>query len=350
MKRSYWERGRVVVVGSLVLLLLLGVACGPTAPAGDTGNEEKTPLAPTPTVSPDALDDKADEEQKPTAVPPLTQKPDERTKPAPTRDIGDPASPTVHPEADPTQVQPDLSEGVNSGLPHPQGLDGCRVMNVFAIPYDEFQYQPWCMTAMMEDVANVCRGAGDGTEDEKRCARSRLADVPAYSLREVLVPCAGISDEDDLAQCNEQSLVNAGQHYTNLRSVWNDILMATVDDANVKHAFAALATCIREAGYDPPDGASPLPWQEKDETKGDDDAVRKRSIIDDNVRLMAIDRCAITTRFYEAQKDKWLSEIYRPAASDPHSVEPLLMEGMDDVLTEPGVPPFLTIRQFETNR
>ena len=353
---SFRKRGYVVV--SVLILIFVVAACGPAAPAADNGGEDKATVEPTPTVGPGAADDKADADQKPTAVPPPTPKPPEPTKPAePTspsqeRDPDDPPSPTDEPKPTPAvDATPDPASSIlNSGLPHPRGLDGCRSMNIFTIPHEEFKFIAWCTTAVMEDVADACRGTGEGTEDEKQCAISRVADVPAYTLRELLTPCVGITDEDDYAQCYEQSFIAWGQHAIAFNSVWNEILLATVDDANVKFAFASLASCVRDAGYEPPDADSPLPWQEKDEARAEANRTNKRTIIDDTERLRVIDQCALSSRFYEAQEEKWISEIERLMASDPERVRPLLQEGVDDALNAPGVPAFLTIRQFASNR
>ena len=110
--------------------------------------------------------------------------------------------------------------------PHPEGLDGCRSLNLFSASYEDIKYHAWCGDAFMSDVVENCSGTGTATV-EKACATNRLADVQSYSIRALFIPCSAISDNDARAGCTEEALERTNAHFVGLRSTWSAIL-ATV--------------------------------------------------------------------------------------------------------------------------
>ena len=233
--------------------------------------------------------------------------------------------------------------------PHPDGLDGCRAISIFSSsPLEIRDHLSWCSEALMDDVQSNCSGE-DTTAAQKACGVNRLASVQSFMLREMIRPCAGITDNDDFGQCAQDTMASYEAHHWALQSIYNEILDNVHDDSEIKELSKATATCVEEAGYDAPDDGRPLTWQEIDPKRVEGvkpyrGATTEERIAAEKERLNTINQCAIDSGLYGAQETKWLSEIRRIFAEDPDRVQPLKLEGAVAVLERDGPAPFLTIR------
>ena len=189
-------------------------------------------------------------------------------------------------------------------------------------------------------------GTGEGSADELSCAKARLADVRSYFLRNVIVPCGAISDQAARESCKADSYRATEEHVRNFRTVWNEILDATIDDARVKRAFLGMSECVQREGHTPPPSGITFPWQEfEPEREGrskEHDAALARG-----ERVDVINRCSHESGYYQAQEDRWVAEMTRMFNDDPERVRPLLEEGLDDILNLPGPAPFLVYEELE---
>lgn len=328
-----------------LLLLVLAIACGPAAAPGRPLAQSAPAAEPDPTPSPDPNAPEPTVTPKPTSPPPPTKDPekDKPARPTPTRSPDDPLPPTPKPSPErrvPTGNPLPVDE------PHPDGMDGCRAMNIFSMPYSEDRYWTWCMEALSADLRENCRGEGS-TQAELACAANRLADVQSYLMRLVFVPCAAVSNEDDYLQCGWDSPGIQEAHFRDLVSVWNDVVAIVEADAEVKARYGRMAECVRDAGHEPPE--RPLVWHQIDPDKIADKANRQTTGEEraaEEERLRLINRCALDTGLYEAQDAAWQIAIRDIADAAPHRVKPLEDERIIAVLEQPGPAPFLTIRQF----
>ena len=62
------------------------------------------------------------------------------------------------------------------------------------------------------------------SDAEHRCGINRLVNVKSYFLREVGIPCLGISDERDRIRCYQDTTKKADTHLRILWATWAAIL------------------------------------------------------------------------------------------------------------------------------
>ena len=196
---------------------------------------------------------------------------------------------------------------------------------------------------MKDGVTDHC--AGEETPSEQQiCAENWLADVRDYSLRALIAPCLGASDQ---FACWEDWTEDLSVHFGNYRAGWNAILLAVTDDADVKVRFNGMNDCISDAGYEPLDANVPPPWQQIDpdkvSVKPNRTASEREALAAHKERMRAVDQCAVEAWFYEAQDAQWLAEIQRLFVDAPEQALALKDEGIIDILEEPGAAPFLTV-------
>ena len=335
----------VKIALAAILVLMLLVACGPTAPAGQNGGADQT-QTPAPTTVPTNQDDGPSgppptQEPTHTPDPPPDVDPTETPKPPPTRPPGDPIP---QPTAEPDRTEPTPAIGETSTLRSwpapPNGIEGCYTLNPYSNTLQESDYNAWCTDALLKDVSTNCAGTGDSAA-ELSCARNRLEDVQSYFLREVVMPCAAISDDLDRQQCINEHGQASLTYMRILWSTWGDIQSVVDSDAEVKATQAGMADCVVRKGFARPAPDDPIAWQ----VNKPPDAPRKRGADQSLAELMAIDQCAKDAGLYAAQETVWLSEIYRLQREDPEHVRPLIENGLLTALEAEGVAPFLAIRQ-----
>lgn len=84
-------------------------------------------------------------------------------------------------------------------------------------------------------MSDNCAGYGDGSsEDEKECGVVRLSTATSYFLREVGIPCVGITDEQARVTCYEATMAKADTHLRTVWTTWNAILIVVEDDSTVQ--------------------------------------------------------------------------------------------------------------------
>ena len=339
----------------LTLLLALAVACGPASPQAQSDGEAgpfaqadgDAPATPKPTPPvPEDGSGKTDDPPKPTRVPPPTEKPPEEPLPVPTRAAGDPESPTPSP----TEPIPPSEDPVTQDIPvqpHPDGhLEGCRTLSPFSASYEQIRATAWCMEELGADVQQHCRGTGT-SQEEKACAVSRLANVRSYFMREMGPACMAISDQNAQAQCQEDFWLASITHQESLLTIWNVILDAVSTNPEVKVHYSAMVRCVREQGYEPPRYAGRLTWQEIDKDRIPEKPQRsKTERVSHRERLRVINQCALDTKLYDTQDEKWQAEIRGRFNADPAPLRPLKEEGILAILEEPGPARFLIIHTF----
>ena len=201
----------------------------------------------------------------------------------------------------------------------------------------------WCQGVLVEDVIGNCSGTGDSAA-ELSCARGRLANVQKYLLRELLVPCSAVSDEDDRLACGQRVNAAASEHRRIFWATWSEILRTVDSHADVKVRKAEMADCVAGKGFARPDPNAPIRWQEhkapdaRKSLRGDPEAVRVATI----ARLAAIDECAAKVELYVTQELVWLTEILRMQDENPAKVKPLIDDGIVEALKADGIASFLT--------
>ena len=359
------NRIRAAVLCGLMLFLVLVTACATAAPHNDAaGGQSSGPL---PQSGPVADAGTNGDAGKPTPEPELTPQPDTppapRPTPEPTPEPTPKPTPTPHPDdlppptEDPEAPYPTPDGGyplLPEYAPHPRGLDGCRALNVFSTGSQEFlDHNFWCSEELLNDVMQNCLGTGT-TREERACADDRLADVKSYALRRVYHRCGGVSDRDDHQECMREVGEAYKVHWQSFFVIWNEVLLAVESDSEVKERFRAMAECVEDQGYDPPDGQRPFGWQEMDPKRVEGlkphrGATTEEKIAAEKERVKTINQCATDTGLYAAQDTKWQAEIRRIAREDPDRVVPLKQEGVIEVLEEDGPAPFLTIRAYSTS-
>ena len=107
-----------------------------------------------------------------------------------------------------------------------------------------------------------------------------------------------------------------------------------------------MSACVSDAGYEPPDPAWPLSWQQIDKDKVDLKALRSNDTAQKEQRLRVINQCALDEGLYDAQDAAWMATIRDMFREDPESVVALKESGVLSALEESGPAPFLTIRQL----
>ena len=338
---------RVAILCAL-LLLVLAVACGsaapPESPLGEDPNEQSDKPD-----SDESGDEKPTPTPKPTSPPQPTPKPDRDSdgKPEPTRHPDDPPSPTTEPTSPPATPDPG-SLALPPQNTHPDGIVGCRSMNLYQMTFDELSYMDWCQQTLTEDVYTNCQGTGDGTtDDEKACGIQRLGNVQVFVMREYITPCVGITNDDDSNDCIKATIEYSQTHFQAMLGVYAEILQAVTDDGGVKARALVAAECVSAAGYEPFDTTTPLHWQTM---KAPDDepfdgrlppAEERAAKLE---RSRAIDECASDEGLYAAQEEAWIAQIKGMKTSDPDRAERLKQEGIITALEAEGIALFLTFQ------
>ena len=329
-----------------LLTLVMILSC---APASQSASERETSQPPN--VNP-----QNGGTAEPTATPlPATSQPPPSVDPTPTptpktdpADPGDPVSQPT-PENDDSNPAPVFTPEPPrpAALEPTGGIAFCADLNPFSSSRADLEYRVWCHEALMQDVSDNCAGYGDGSSDaEHDCGVNRLVDMKSYFLREVGIPCVGISEEQARIQCYQDTMAKADAHLRTLWSTWASILSVVESDANVKQRKAAMADCVVDKGYARPGTDATLEWQEHkapDQRKADRRPTEPTQE-EEEARLTAIDGCAFSTELYVAQEEIWLSEIRRRSNEDPAQVQPLLDNGIKEILEADGIAPFLTLR------
>ena len=311
------------------LLLMAAIACGPVAP-----EDLPTPAAIQP---PGPLSDSGIVAETPTALPPkptplptLPPKPTETPLPTPlpTTDWRTPA-PTLAPDT-----------------PHPEGLAGCLESNIFSDTIADEAYLGWCANHIENHIIAACRGLG-GTAAELRCAARELAAARDYATREGFIQCAAITDDAAMLDCSLAAIERIDTQTLALWEVWPKVQAVVGRDARVAAAQSELLHCLAASGYANIAAALLLPWQDfgppaaalMPETglTAEQKSLRERI-------AEPTHQCAQRTGFYAAQHAAWRAEVERLAAADPAAAQPLLNEGLLELLRESETAPFLTLR------
>ena len=321
---------KLVIPLLTALALAAFMACGPAA-----GEEEKEgdPVA--------------------TAAPIETPKPaEEPTKtpvPTPTRHPDDPPSPTAtpvptHPPT--TTPDPGLVDPVIRRVPHPDGVQGCRSMNMFVATPRDYDYSNWCRDTLEADVKAQC-SSQEGPEAQLRCAREHLSDAQMPFLK-FMLPCTAITNADASSACVEEEFIEWATKQNQVWEVWPQILSRVDSDGEVKVRKQEIAKCMLERGYDEFDVAAALPWQ-IGEKPDEEKPVKRYATTEEEraarrARYADLNECALESGIYDVQEALWFAEVRRLEQQDPASVEALLYFGLKEALEREGPAPFLTFR------
>ena len=349
------------------VLLALAIACGPTA-SPQHGGGEKDADKPNPTASPttsalspisiptaeaptpepiDATADPNDPENKPPQTPPF-DKPAQPPRPTSTRPPGDPPADTPTPWIPSTSVPAPLPNPIRE---HPDGVEGCKTLNMFIHTRSEILYMAWCGEALFQDVRENCKHETT-TAEQRACGVERLKDVDLADLREHITPCAAITNDQEYEKCYYETLATYGAHLKAYTAAYNKVVQVVEDNSEVKERYMAMNLCVRDAGYEPPDPAWPLSWQQIDDTMLDMKAIEAiRSAnpeerAERDRRLRVINQCALDEGLYDAQDSAWLETISTMPKTDPEGAKALKEAGVVSALELEGPAPFLTIRAF----
>ena len=143
-------------------------------------------------------------------------------------------------------------------IPHPNGLRGCKSLNVLSASTEEMGYYGWCQWTLTNIVLNECRGI-ETTEDALSCAELALSDVQEILLRHVVVPCVAISNQRDSGKCAIESIKEHENKNLVLRQAWRDVLDAVSATPAVASGKSAFSDCLVERGHKPLTGEWELP-------------------------------------------------------------------------------------------
>ena len=334
---------RLIAISLILLMALVALmACGP-ADEADGGKDGDPPATEVPeTATP-----------KPTETP----KPDgEPTKaPEPTKEPEDPAStpepaPTAEPSPTPEPtIDPDLIDDHIYSTPHPDGIEGCRAMNMWVIHIkDELRYSAWCEQTLEFDVQAHC-ASSVGTEEQLACARDRLDAVENLDVR-FLYACSAITDPDGATDCLRDALARVDDAWNKTWAAWPGILNTVDSDPDVKAKKIAVADCMAEGGHDRPDPDDPIKWQTNNKPDPDYKPLREpptQAQMDAwKLRDKALDQCATDRGLYEAQDSKWNEEVRRILKEDPETAGALKDLGLITAMERDGIFPFLMQRRW----
>lgn len=318
----------------LSLFLIIATACGSAAPSQQGGEDPQTPPSRYATPPPED-----------TTISTPTPSPVAGT-PEPLKAAGEPT-----PTADPTLREvlglgpkPTRKPDSLTTPEHPQGIEGCRTLNVYSATYDEIHTLSWCAEELIADVAAQCSNvSGSTAEEELACAKNALAGVESYILREYMVPCMAISTTQEREQCRQNAGAAYATHTRKLEEAWISILNAVHDDENVGLRRNATDQCVTAAGKTPLEDEI-FPWQQTDDKQIEKPAKmtpEERQALETRYRL--IDQCATEQGFYAAQEEAWITELQERFTDDPDSVQPLFDEGIKTTLEEEGIALFIRL-------
>ena len=325
-----------VLVAILAFMFL--IACGLAAPSEQPdGKPDEKAQSPSVNQQDDGPVAPVTSTPVPTAEPPPVVDPTPTSKPDPSYDPNDPPSGERPAERDAKPAHVFTPEPPAAAQPKPEGgIAYCAGINPFNNTSAELQYLSWCHEALMQDVAENCKGVGDGSSAaERECGVQKLAEVQTYFLREVVTPCGGIGDDDARMQCVAETMTAANEHLRTMWATWATLLNAVDSHADVKTRKVAVAECVAGQGYERLDPNAPIEWQEyKNPDQGKSTSGQSEADIGaERARLETIDACARAVDLYDAQESIWLLEIQRMFDEDPARVHPLLDDGVKAALT-----------------
>ena len=307
-----------------LLLLITAIACGPAAP-----EDAPTPAA-TQQLAPLSDSGAAEETLTPTETPTLPPKPTETPPPTPlpATDWRTPA-PTLTPDT-----------------PHPEGLAGCLESNIFSDTIADEAYLAWCANRIEGHIVAVCRGLG-GPAAELGCADRELAAARDYATREGFIQCVAITDDAAMLDCSLAAIGRLDKQTLALWEIWPKVQAVVERDSGVVAAQRELLHCLAASGYANIDAALLLPWQDFGPPAAAITPETGLTAAEKSLRDAIAEpthQCAQRTGFYAAQHAAWRSEVERLAAADPAAAQPLLNEGLLELLRESETAPFLTLR------
>ena len=361
MTRPRGKTALLFLVTAALLTAIVLLACGPAA---DDGEKEGDPAASAvPTATPKGDEPTKQPDPPATAAPTETPKPaEEPTKtpeptpaekptetPKPTRHPEDPPSPTATPVPTyppTTTPDPGLVDPVIRRVPHPDGVQGCRSMNMFVATPRDYDYSNWCRDTLEADVKAQC-SSQEGPEAQLRCAREHLSDAQMPFLK-FMLPCTAITNADASSACVEEAFIGWATKQNQVWEVWPQILNKVDSDGEVKVRKQEIAKCMMERGYDEFDVAAALPWQISEKPDEEKPVKRYATTEEERAAMRAryadLNECALKSGIYDVQEALWFAEVRRLEQQDPASVEALLYFGLKEALEREGPAPFLTFR------
>lgn len=231
-----------------------------------------------------------------------------------------------------------------SNSPEPEGrINACYALNNYDSTVEEPQSFHWCSQAIMDDVAEKCRGAGNSVL-ELACAETRLANAQMFIMRESLFKCMATSQKKDRLACRSQTAATVNGHISLYWGIRAEVITAVDSTSEVKEQKNAAVDCVAKKGLRRPNPDEPFRWQE---SKPPCEYKPLLQLPDDEPAraiqgLEALDDCAQSVGLYPLQEDAWLAEIRRLKEKDPGKVRPLLDNGIIAALEADGVAVFLT--------
>ncbi len=340
--------GKIALSPLMIAVLLLAaaafIACGPAAGEGEKEGDPAATATAAPTETP-----KSEEEPTKTPIPLPTEKPSETPKPTPTRHPDDPPSPTATPVPTyppTTTPDPGLVNPVIRRVPHPDGVQGCRSINIFAAERVHLDYLDWCGDALEADVKAQC-SSQEGPEAQLRCAREHLSNTQ-WPVSRLMLPCSAITNADAGSACVEEAFVDWAIKQHQVWEVWPQILNKVDSDGEVKVRKQEIAKCMLERGYDEFDVAAALPWQIGEKPDEEKPVKRYATTAEERAAMRAryadLNECALKSGIYDVQEALWFAEVRRLEQQDPSSFEALLDFGLKEALEREGPASFLTFK------
>ncbi len=255
--------------------------------------------------------------------------------------------PTPFPTFDPNS-QSDAP--LNSDTPHPEGLAGCQNLSIFASDSQEMlSYDGWCLEATSEALVSLCQGVGDSLA-EQACADQYLTNWKDYDIQ-LLLSCTTISKHEARQHCGLQAFITIGENRRGVRQVWPELQTAVAGNASVKAAYQKVIRCLADQSFNEINPKLLLYWQGHWTYFGDpaagkaqlDNFTPEELALAEKVAIPS-DQCAKQEGLYAAQDSAWLVEVRRLIKEDPDKAQPLLNWKILEILEQPGVAPFLTLR------
>ena len=336
---------RLIILLLTVAMLAALLACGPIAegedqdrgpaPTATPSSEEEPTATSEPAPTEESKDESSDGESE-----------DEAPDLTPTRDPGDPAGPPITPKPTQAPAKPNPPVEPRRDTPHPDGIAGCKSLNMFTIGLEELSYLGWCSTAVTQDVKTNC-SSEDGTEAQLACARDRMSDAQIHLFRDIL-PCLAMTNKDESYQCYAAATSQMTNSHTELWKARDAIVQRVDSDDKVKESKKQAGQCMVDQGYTQPSPDDPFPWQVYQEVpkdvKIDRTATEEEQLAAKLARKQALNQCALDTGVYDAQRERWITEFHRLKQDNPEQAQVLLDYGLKEALEAEDQSLFLQLR------
>ncbi len=338
---------RLALALGLMALVMLVLACGPSAPAVQEQTADPTAKPTAEANPPEAEPTKLTEEAKPTipntptTTPTPTMSPQERA---------DQEEPTPTPTPVPT-ISPEGSTEADILPPIPTSVDFCYGLNRWEDGPEFFKYEPGCLYLYEKTAHENCGITATAwhsndflTDEEQACLKLEYADVDDYIHRVRLgygCLAADNSTRKQYVNCKQADDDQASEAIKDLFIAQQRIMTAVQQSVAVVQAEERVNTCLEGLDKEFPEinfGSSqtvywldsltiPFPpfmrtWTE---SKGDSRRLEKVIAYTDRVH-----QCAEKAGYYTALHESFVAELIRLSRMEPSPVESMKLTGLAD--------------------